>query len=209
MKTLFLLLTLTCSFVVKAQNVFLPKPDTLGGMTLMKALNERASSRDFIDSSLTPKQTSSLLWAAFGINRKESGKRTAPTAMNCQEFDIYLADKNGIYVYQPDSNMLKLVVSGDFRLEMGKQAFVKKASLVLIFVADYSKMKNMSQEDKDFYSAADCGFISQNVYLFSASESLSTVVLGWIDREKMSQRLKLNETQKIIFSQPVGFGIKK
>lgn len=202
-------LLLVCSIRIHAQDIELPVPDSLGGKPLMEALNERATKRDFVDSALTLKQKSSLLWAAFGINRNENGKRTAPTAMNCQEFDIYLADEIGVYLYLPDSNKLKLVLSGDYRVAMGKQSFVKNASCILIFVADYSKMKNMSDEDKDFYSAADCGFISQNVYLFAASESLSTVVLGAIDREEILRLLKLEKSHKVIFTQPVGKGKRK
>ena len=97
------------------------------------------------------------------------------------------------------------MLTGDYRAAMGKQNFVKEAAGVMVFVADYSKMGKMSDEDKDFYSAADCGYISQNVYLFAASQGLSTVVLGWIDREEMHKLLQLEMHQKIIFSQAIGY----
>ncbi len=203
----FLIFCLFCTWLpALTQSVQLPAPDTTGGAPLMKVLDERQSQRDFIDSAMSSQQISDLLWAAYGINRPESGKRTAPSAMNKQEFDIYLADKNGIYVWTADSNNLQLVVAGDYRGKMGKQGFVAKASLVLVFVADYDRMGKMSDEEKDFYSAADCGYISQNVYLYAASAGLSTVVLGYIDREKMKELLKLGENQHVIFSQPVGYG---
>jgi len=171
----------------------------------MTTLGERQTTREYRDSSMSTQQISNLLWAAYGINRVEDGKRTVPSARNKQEFDIYLVDKNGIFIYLADSNSLVRVDSGDYRQHMGKQEFAGEASLVLVYVADYSRMGNISSDDKDFYSAADCGFISQNVYLFAASEGLGTVVLGYIDRGTMSTILKLNENQKIIFSQPVGF----
>jgi nitroreductase len=87
----------------------------------------------------------------------------------------------------------------------GIQDFVKEAPVNLIFVADYSRMGNRSQSDKDFYSAADAGFISQNVYLFCASEGLGTVVRGAVDRDKLARKMKLLSEQKIILAQSVGY----
>ncbi|PKP05239.1 MAG: nitroreductase [Bacteroidetes bacterium HGW-Bacteroidetes-6] len=193
------------TMVSNSQTIVLPDPQKSGGKPLMTTLNERQSIRDFKDTAMSLQQISNLLWAAYGINRAEASKRTAPSARNKQEFDLYVVDKNGIYIYQADSNQLWLVAKGDFRQNMGKQDFTGVASLTLVFVADYSRMGNISDQEKDFYSAADCGFISQNVYLFAASEGLATVVLGFIDREKMALILHLSDTQKIIFSQPVGF----
>ncbi|MGB9643445.1 MAG: nitroreductase family protein, partial [Candidatus Ratteibacteria bacterium] len=109
------------------------------------------------------------------------------------------------YVYDAKMNVLKPVISGDFRVNFGRQAFVKTAPLVLAYVADYSKMGRASQSDKDFYSAVDTGFISQNVYLFCASEGLNTVVLGIVDRDNLAKILNLKDEQKIILTQPVGY----
>jgi D-serine deaminase-like pyridoxal phosphate-dependent protein len=149
---------------------------------------------------------SNLLWAACGINRPESGKRTAPTAMNDQEIDIYVCLKSGTYVYDAKNNVLKAICEGDKRSDMGKQNFLGDASVVLAYVVDYSKMSLvLSKADKEFYSATDVGYISQNVYLYSASENLATVVLGWIDRDKISKTLLLNKNQKALLSQCVGF----
>lgn len=187
----------------------LPKPVTTGGKPLMDALNERISGREFLDSAMSEQQISNLLWAAYGINRSESGKRTAPSARNMQEFDIYLSLKKGIYCWKSDSNQLELIKEGDFRGRIGRQAFVASASLVLIFVADYDRMGEMEDVKKDFYSAADCGYISQNVYLFAASENLSTVVLGSVERDSVGLLLGLKESQKMVFAQPVGFKLIK
>ncbi|HOL67631.1 MAG TPA: nitroreductase family protein, partial [bacterium] len=94
---------------------------------------------------------------------------------------------------------------GDLRASFGRQPFVKTAPVVLAYVADYSKMGRASQTDKDFYSAVDTGFISQNVYLFCASAGLNTVVLGIVDRNALSQALSLKPEQKVILTQPVGY----
>lgn len=187
------------------KTIILPKPQITGGKPLMNALSARKSTREFSNEELSPQVLSNLLWAAFGINRPESGKRTAPSASNWQEIDIYVATKNGVYVYDAKTNSLKIVVEGDLRGDFGRQAFVKTAPIVLAYIADFSRMGRASETDKNFYSAVDTGFISQNVYLYCASEGLNTVVLGIVDREKLSQKLNLKPEQKIILTQPVGY----
>lgn len=185
--------------------ITLPEPRTSGGMPLMDALNARHTARDFSNRALDQQMLSDLLWAAFGVNRKESGKRTAPSAMNRQEITLYVSLKEGVFTYNAEENALDLVMSGDFRSQMGKQAFVGEAPVVLTYVADLSKFTNLSKEDKDMYSGSDAAFISQNVYLFCASEGLSTVVLGSIDREQIVKTLKLFKDQRPAWSQCVGY----
>ena len=146
-----------------------------------------------------------MLWAANGINRPGSSKRTAPSAMNMQEIDIYVAKSDGLYIYDAASNILLPVISKDIRGLTGLQAFVKEAPLNLIYVADYSKMGGMQDKDKDFYAATDTGFISQNVYLYCASEGLATVVRGLIDKPTLREAMKLRPDQKIILTQTVGY----
>ncbi len=207
MRRIILTICITASvFSASAQSVInLPAPVTTGGKPLMDVLSERHSGREFLDSAMSDQQISNLLWAAYGVNRSESGKRTAPSARNMQEFDIYVALKKGLYRWNSANNQLEPIKSGDFRGRIGRQTFVASASLVLIFVADYDRMGKMEEASKEFYSAADCGYISQNVYLFAASENLSTVVLGSVERESVAQLLGLKATQKIVFAQPVGF----
>lgn len=185
---------------VFAEDVQLPAPQKTGGMPLMEALAARASNRDFSPRELEPQQLSNLLWAAFGINR-DDGRRTAPSARNYQEIDLYVALPSGLYIYNPQSNLLKQLFSEDIRKSVGKQGFTQKAPVNLIYVADYDRIK----DEKDFYSATDTGFISQNVYLFCASEGLNTVVLGWVDRKKLHAEMKLKSSQNIILTQPIGF----
>lgn len=172
----------------------------------MEALNDRQTKRDFSQQKLSEQQLSDMLWAAFGINRPESGRRTAPSAVNWQETDIYVSLESGVYLYDAKKNELTAVISGDHRKDMGKQGFTGDAAVMLVFVADYSKMGLVTpKENKDFYSAVDVGYISQNVYLYCSSENMSTVVLGMIDRDKIKELLKLKEDQKVILSQCVGF----
>jgi SagB-type dehydrogenase family enzyme len=176
-----------------------------GGKPLMQALKERQTSRDFSAKKLPAQVLSDLLWAAFGVNRPESGKRTAPSARNWQEMEIYVVMEDGTYLYDPQSNKLRGVVKGDLRKMAGTQDFVAKAPLNLVYVADTTRMKGATQEDQTLYSGADTGFIGQNVYLFCASEGLATVVRGSVDRKALAVALKLSDKKKITLAQTVGY----
>jgi len=182
----------------------LPQARTNGGKPLMQALKERMSSRAFSDKELPQQVLSDLLWAAFGINRQDSGLRTAPSARNMQEIDIFVATKKGLYLYEPKQHTLNMVLEEDIRGITGKQDFVAVAPVNLIYVADYSKM-NGADEEKDFYSAVDTGFISQNVYLYCASDGLVTVVRGWVDKETLGEAMNLGSEERIILAQTVGY----
>ena len=187
------------------QPITLPKPRLTGGKPLMQALAERKSQREFLPKELPAQVLSDLLWAADGINRPESGKRTAPTAVNWQEIAVYVATAQGTYLYDAARHQLAPVLDQDIRGSAGIQPFVKIAPVCLIYVADYARMGKAQTAQKDFYSATDTGFISQNVYLFCASEGLATVVLGMVDKPALGALLKLRPDQKIILSQPVGY----
>jgi len=189
----------------ESKAITLPAPQTKTGSPLMQILKERKSERTFSSREIPLQVLSDMLWAANGINRPGSSKRTAPSAKNMQEIDVYVAKSDGLYIYDAASNMLLSVISKDIRGLTGLQAFVKDAPLNLIYVADYSKMGEMQDKDKDFYAAADTGFISQNVYLYCASEGLATVVRGWIDKPALRKAMKLRPDQKIILAQTVGY----
>ena len=146
-----------------------------------------------------------MLWAAFGINRPETGRRTAPSAINMQEIDIYVARADGLYLFDAKGNILTPLLAEDIRAMTGTQPFVKDAPVNLVYVANLAKMSRLSAENAAFYSAADTGFISQNVYLFCASEGLATVVRGSIDKPALAKAMKLRADQKIILAQTVGY----
>jgi nitroreductase len=184
------------------KSIQLSKPQ-IAGNPLMDVLAKRSSSREFSSEPLPENILSNMLWAASGINRPDSGKRTAPSAMNRQEIDIYVATPNGIYLYEAKSHALKMIVAGDLRGLTGKQDYVREAAVNLIYVADYSRMSSTS--DQEIYAAADTGFISENVYLYCASAGLATVVRAYIDKPTLSKAMKLRADQKIILAQSVGY----
>ena len=184
------------------KSIQLTKPQ-IAGNPLMEVLAKRSSSREFSVEALPENILSNMLWAAAGINRPDSGKRTAPTAMNKQEIDVYVATESGIYLYEAKSHTLKMIAAGDLRGLTGKQDYVKEAAVNLIYVADFSRMS--SSPDRELYAAADTGFISENVYLYCASVGLATVVRAYIDKPALSKAMKLRADQKIILAQSVGY----
>ncbi|MGA2603594.1 MAG: SagB/ThcOx family dehydrogenase [Verrucomicrobiia bacterium] len=183
----------------------LPPPQTEIGKPLMQALKLRQTSRSFDSKPLPLQELSNLLWAADGINRAETGKRTAPSAVNWQEVDVYVALPEALYLYEPKTHSLTPVVAKDLRAATGKQDFVKDAPLNLVYVADLSRMKTASEDDKRLYSGTDVGFIAQNVYLYCASQGLAVVVRGSIDRPSLFQAMKLRPEQRVILAQTVGY----
>ncbi len=183
----------------------LPQPQIEGGKPLMLALQNRSSSRTFSSEKIPLQVLSNLLWAAFGVNRPDLGRRTAPSAMNWQEIDIYVATDVGLYLYDAKRHQLQRVLGEDIRKLTGLQPFVKEAPVDLIYVADLSRMTGARQGDKDLYSVADTGFIGENVYLFCASEGLATVIRGSIDRGALAKAMQLRPEQKIILAQTVGY----
>jgi len=190
----------------KETTIQLPNPQKEGGKPLMSVLNSRMSTKAFGNEKVSPQILSNLLWAAFGINRPD-GRRTAPSAKNCQEIDIYVITAEGAYLWDAAKNTLNAIVAGNIRSLAGTQAYVKDAPVDLIYVADYSKTAELDKEgfDKALLSWADTGLISENVYLFCASEGLGTVVRARIDRDALAKELKLKPDQKIILAQSVGY----
>lgn len=188
-----------------AARIVLPPPRTEGGMPLMRALANRHSSREFSPRELPLQLQSDLLWAAFGINRSDSGGRTAPSARNWREVDVYVAREDAVFLYEPGSHSLERVVAADLRAMTGMQDFVGLAPLNLVYVADLAKVTSDDPVERRFYNAADAAFIAQNVYLLCASEGLATVVRGMVDRRGLSKALALGPRQRVLFAQTVGF----
>jgi len=183
----------------------LPAPQLDGGLPLMQALKARQSLRAFSPKPLSPQALANLLWATAGINRPGSGKRTAPSAHNWQEIDVYAALETGTYRYDAKAHALTLTVARDLRRETGQQDFAATAPLNLVYVADLSRMGTASGDQRDFYTAADAGFMAQNAYLYCASAGLATVVRAWVDRQRLAEALGLKPDQRIILAQTVGY----
>ena len=180
-----------------AQDIQLSAPDKKGGKPLMQALSERKSAREFQEKELPDEVLSNLLWAANGFNRED--KRTAPTANNRQELELYLVMKSGIYFYNAREHRLALVKKGDYRKSAGTQTYVANAPVNILFVSDSGKASGKN------YAYTDCGFVSQNIYLYCASEGLATVVRGSYDKKALEELLLLPASQEVLLTQTVGY----
>ncbi|MBO5243893.1 MAG: SagB/ThcOx family dehydrogenase [Muribaculaceae bacterium] len=182
-----------------------PKP-CQNELRVSEALKVRHSERSFDASKpLSEQQISNLLWAAAGINRPESGKRTNPTALNAQEIDVYVFTPDGVSLYEPKSHSLKSVVSGDHRALIAvSQEFVMDAPVVLLLVADTGRFEIPSKA-ATLMSMADAGIASENINLFCAANGLATVPRASMDADGLRKLLNLSETQIPALNNPVGY----
>jgi len=189
----------------------LPPAKKTGGKPLMEALAKRQTNRTFATKAL-PKQTlADLLWAANGVNRPDSGKRTAPSARDRREIDVYALTKDGAFLYMPDEHALKLVNPSDLRVSSGTQEFAHDAPVTLVLVVN-RKRQNMGGSGNwwaERLGAIDAGIVSQNISLFAASAKLNSVVLGIFDAKALHASLKLEKESEVHLAQPVGFPPKK
>ena len=200
-----LCVTPTIALAQQAKSIQLSNPQTNSGNSLMQLLWKRMSSREFSPKPVPVAILSNLLWAGFGINRPD-GKRTAPSAHNSQDIDIYVILPHGLYLYDAKANQLKLLLAEDLRALAGTQSYVKEAPVNLVCVSDYAKLgEKEPNESKILLSGAHTGLIAENIYLYCASEGLVTVVRAMIDIPALSKAMKLRSDQKITLAQSVGY----
>ena len=193
----------------------LPKPQTQGGRPLMAALSDRKTNRNISEERLSPQMLSNLLWAAWGVNRPATRGRTAPSAMNAQEINLYVFLAEGVYLFDGPSHSLKPVKAGDYRARTGTQPDVGKAPVSLIYVADFGKYTTgpggrgtIDPVNQAAWSNAHAGFIAQNVYLFAASEGLASWFRALVDAPALSRLLDLRPSEKVLYGQGVGYPAK-
>lgn len=186
--------------------VKLPKPNLNRTGAVMKALSERQSTREYASKALSLADLSDLLWAANGINRSDSGKRTASSAMNKQDVDVYVVLPEGTYLYDAKNHELNLVAEGDHRGAVaGGQAFVKTAPVSLVLISDISRFGDAKSARNQLMGAMDAGIVSQNISLFCSSANLATVPRASMDFDQLKKVLKLKETQMPMMNHPVGY----
>lgn len=182
----------------------LPAPDLEGSMPLMAALARRKSVRTFGPAPLSLQQLGNLLWAADGINRTDTGGRTAPSAHGVNEIDIYAALPEGVYRYDPASHKLRLKHAVDARNLTGYQDFVAKAPLDLVYVVNHGRADQFPQSQRDTFSGVAVGAISQNVSLYCAAAGLACVVRGWLNHRLLAEAMSLNEDEIPVLAHTIG-----
>lgn len=209
MKSIFLSLVAACmlsgAYAQTLSPIQLKAPEKKAGLSVMETLANRHSTREFSNKKLTLQELSNVLWAANGINRPEKGMRTAPSAMNAQEVDVYVCMEEGAFLYDAKSNQLQPVIQEDLRgLVGGKQAFVINAPVVLLMVSDLSKLPGGNSEQTKLMAAIDAGIVSQNISIACSGLGLITVPRASMDKEALAQKLKLKSTQLLLMNNPVG-----
>ncbi|MDR1937144.1 MAG: SagB/ThcOx family dehydrogenase [Tannerellaceae bacterium] len=183
----------------------LDAPDKAGGEPLMKVFNNRKSDREFAPGKVKPKDLSNLLWAANGVNRPD-GKRTAPSAINAQDVDVYVILPEGAYLYDAKAHALNPVAPGDYRAAVaGGQDFVEAAPLCLVLVSDLTRLSKNPDEGAKLMGAVDVGIVSQNINIACAGLGLVTVPRASMDKEVLKTALKLTDTHLILMNNPVGY----
>ena len=206
---IFLLTVLSILWVTTVyaadKSIQLPPPQTDGGKPLMQVLKARHSDREFAAKPLPLQTLSNLLWAANGINRPETDKRTAPSAHNWQDIDVYVVKAEGAYRYDAKSHSLLFVAEGDHRAATGQQDFVKEAAVNLVYVSDLTKMTDVPADYRNQLAACDAGLVAENAYLYCASEGLAAVVRASIDSKELAPILKLSKDQAIVLAHSIGF----
>ncbi len=214
------------SFSQELKVIKLNEPNKKCGLPLMETFSARASATDWAETDLSLQELSDLLWAANGINRPEIGKRTAPSAQNAQDIDIYVFMKDGVYLYDAKSHSLNPMMAGDYRLRIRlmppqsspqvKQGEKKEtpppppqlrgasAPIVLLLVSDTSRFRVGTPEMKKELGAIDAGIVSQNISLFCSGMGLATRPMASMNREAVKNLLKLSDAQYPFLIHPVG-----
>ncbi len=194
----------------------LPPPQKELEFPLMRAIEQRRTKRRWDPVELSIQEISNLLWVACGVTVKETkrskSRRTAPSACNTQEIQLYIALSYGLYRYEGNEHRLKEILSDDIRGDIGTQKMMKAAPVGLIYVSDFSRFKSFlfkEEKDKWLTAATDTGCISENVYLYAAATGLNTALLGLVNRERLQEIMGLGVHEKVIYTQSIGRALSK
>lgn len=210
MKKVFLIVLITAMVTdvigQELKPVKLNAPDKKRGLSIMETLEKRHSTREYADKELSLQDLSDLLWAANGVNRPATGKRTAPSALNMQEISVYVCLPAGTYLYDAQKHSLQPVVREDIRpLVAGQQKFAATAPICLVLVADIARFQSGDKAHNLLIGAMDAGIVSQNISLFCAGVGLETVPRASMNQEGLREALKLGDSEHLLMNHPVGY----
>lgn len=192
---------------ISAQDIKLNEPLKTGGVSVMEAFANRQSSSEFADRELSIQDLSSLLWAANGINR-ENGKKTAPSAQNSQDIDVYVALPKAVYRFDAQANNLILIAEGDYRGLAGGKKDNPLPPSILYIVADASKYTPSAYNTMEHITnmnKVDAGIVSQNISIFCSGMGLGTKPRAQMNHAELKKALKLSDSQTLILNHPVGY----
>lgn len=203
-KLLTLALMMMLSTSMMAQNVQqLPAPKfdkKTSNVSLVEVLQKRESVREYAADPLTDQELSNILWGACGINRPESKRLTAPSAVNAQDIIVYVCRADGAWRYDAQQNTLTRITELDLRKAIGgRQPFAANAPVCLLLVSDLSKLRGNRE-----YGAMDAGYVSENIYLICTAMGLKTVARAMMERDALVRELGLNDSQVPMLNHPIG-----
>ena len=158
------------------------------GSSMMQAFAKRQSIRNFADKELSKQDLADLLWATNGISRPESGKRTAPSAMNKQDVTVYVCLKDGSYLYNHKTHSLDLISKEDVRQDKG-------APVCIVLTSNL----------EGAYGPMDTGIVSQNISLFCSGAGLATYPRGTMNKDQLKKALKPGDKETLYLCHPVGY----
>lgn len=177
------------------ETVELPRPQIDKSVTLYDALKNRKSIRSYEKKELDKQTLSNILWVAYGVNR-DDGRRTIPTARNAKDLSVYVADKNGVWLYDADKNELKQMTAENIMHAFGTQSFMRDVPAVLIYAG--------SDKDHNF-SVMHAGSAYQNVELYAGVTDLGCVVRAMFDKDAVAKAVQIPAGQRIIVTQAIGY----
>jgi len=196
---------MTNLFAQNKESIVLNPPSKDRGLTVIKALSQRASATKFDTTRISHQDMSDLLWAANGINRPETGKRTASSAMNSQDIDVFIFLETGVYIYNAQKHILELVVTGDNRKLFSNQETDSQPALICLLVSDISRFVRGENVQKLEWAAMDAGIVAQNILLFCTSIDMVGRPRAGMNKELIKKLLSLNETQYPLLNIPVSY----
>lgn len=189
-------------FALAADTIKFDAPPAKLDKDIMQAFNARKSAQGFTEKVVSMKEVGNILWAANGINRPETGDRTAPSALNKQDVELYVFDKQNVYHYDHKAHALNLVVKGDHRDLFTERM---KTPVIILLVSDVSKFTYGSAEDQKVTGALDAGIVSENISLYCAGAGIDTRVRASMDKSGLQKLLKLNDKQIPMLNHAIGY----
>jgi SagB-type dehydrogenase family enzyme len=203
------------------KQIILPKPYSPLNQTFDFTIRHRKSIRDFLNTGITKKQLSYLLWVSTGIQRKGYGYefRTAPSAGALYPIETYLVIHNvgdispGVYHYNIKNHRLEELKTGDFRAEVTQAALNQHmcyhAAIVFIWTAIFNRSKCKYGQRAYRYIYLDAGHIAQNLALGATSLNLGSCQIAAIFDDEINEIINVDGTdESVLYLSVVGVPTK-
>ena len=185
----------------------LPSPDFTNA-SVEECMEQRRSIRGYKNKELTLQQISNILWAAQGITEERSGFRTAPSAGATFPLEVFVAKKDGLFRYLPQTHAIKQEINKDIRKDIAKaalgQGFISDAGVVVIITAIFQRTAMRYGNRAARYVHIEAGHCAQNIHLEAVALGLGSVPVGAFRDDDLSRVLKLKDEEPLYII-PVGY----